>query len=311
MTHGAHSHAEDPRNADILIDLNGALVRRDEARVSVLDSGFILGDGVWEGLRLEEGRVAFLDRHLRRLFDGSRALDMDVGVTPADLTRRLAACFQANGMHDGVHVRLMISRGVKSTPYQDPRATITTPTIVILPEYKATAPELYARGLKLITVHVRRGRPDVQDPSLNTHSKHNCISACIAAAKAGADEGLMLDPQGFVATCNSTHFFIVRHGELWTSTGDYCLDGITRRVVLEVGAELGLTVREKNFPLSAVYAADEIFVTGTFAGLVAVGSVDGRAFLGPYPGPVVSRLWDAYRARILREPLLSELVAKL
>jgi branched-chain amino acid aminotransferase len=304
MTHGAHSHPEDPRNASVLVSLNGTLVARDEAKVSVLDSGFILGDGIWEGLRLDGGRVPFLDRHLDRLFDGARALDLDIGKSREELRADLRACLAANGMRDGVHIRLMISRGVKLTPYQDPRATVSAPTIVILPEYKQPEPELYRRGLKLITVHVRRGRPDVQDPSLNTHSKHNCIAACIAAAKAGADEGLMLDPQGFVATCNSTHFFIVRRGEVWTSTGDYCLDGITRRVVCEVAEELGLVVREKNFPLAAVYAADEVFVTGTFAGLVAVASVDGRDFPGPYPGPVVRQLTEAYHARIGREPEL-------
>jgi len=304
MTHGAHSHPEDPRNTDVLVSLNGTLVPKDEAKVSVLDSGFILGDGIWEGLRLDEGRVPFLERHLDRLFDGARALDMDIGRTRDELREDLRACLVANKMRDGVHIRLMISRGVKLTPYQDPRATISKPTIVILPEYKQPEPELYTRGLKLITVHVRRGRPDVQDPSLNTHSKHNCIAACIAAAKAGADEGLMLDPQGFVATCNSTHFFIVRRGEVWTSSGDYCLDGITRRVVCEVAEEIGLVVRMKNFPLAAVYGSSEVFVTGTFAGLVAVASVDGRTFDGPYPGPIVRRLTEAYHARIGREPEL-------
>jgi branched-chain amino acid aminotransferase len=193
---------------------------------------------------------------------------------------------------------------VKSTPYQDPRATVTGPTVVILPEYKDPSPETYTRGLKLFTVHVRRGRPDVQDPRLNTHSKHNCIQACIQATKAGADEGLMLDPQGFVATCNSTHFFIVRGGEVWTSTGNYCLDGITRGAVLEVARAAGIPALEKNFSLSDVYGADEAFVTGTFAGLASVGEIDGRPFPGPWPGPMVKRLQDLYRERLEREPLL-------
>ena len=304
MTHGAHEHPSDARNDNVLVDLNGELVPKAEATVSVLDSGFILGDGIWEGLRLHEGRIAFLDRHLRRLFDAARAIDLDLGLTPDELTARLARVLSANGMWDHVHLRLMVSRGVKSTPYQDPRATVTPPTIVILPEYKEPTDALYGKGLSLFTVHVRRGRPDVQDPRLNTHSKHNCIQACIQAAKAGADEGLMLDPQGFVATCNSTHFFIVRGGEVWTSTGNYCLDGITRGTVIDVARDAGIPVFERNFSLSDVYGADEVFVTGTFAGLVSVGSVDGRSFPGPYPGPMVERLQGLYRERIAAEPPL-------
>ena len=304
MTHGAHEHENDPRNTEVLVDVNGELVPKPQATVSVLDSGFILGDGIWEGMRLHEGSVAFLDRHLKRLWDASRAIDLDLGMTKDEMTARIARVLNANGMHDHVHLRLMVSRGVKLTPYQDPRATVTGPTVVILPEYKDPSPEVYTRGIKLFTVHVRRGRPDVQDPRLNTHSKHNCIQACIQAAKAGADEGLMLDPQGFVATCNSTHFFIVRGGEVWTSTGNYCLDGITRGMVLEVARDAGIPVRECNFSLSDVYGAEEAFVTGTFAGLVSVGDIDGRPFPGPWPGPMVKRLRELYLARVAAEPKL-------
>ena len=309
MTTSTHSYAEDPRNAGILVDINGQLFPRDEAKVSVLDSGYILGDGIWEGLRLHDGRIAFLDRHLDRLFGGARAIDLDIGLTRDELTARIAACLEANGMWDGVHIRLMVTRGLKATPYQAPSAVIGPPTIVILPEFKDPTPDVYTRGMSLFTVHVRRGRPDVQDPYLNTHSKHNCIQACIQAAKAGADEALMLDPHGFVATCNSTHFFIVTKGELWTSSGKYCLDGITRRVICELGAELGLVVREHDFSLSSVYAAEEVFVTGTFAGAVSVGSVDGRDFDGPFPAPITARLQAAYIARCEREPLLPGLTA--
>jgi branched-chain amino acid aminotransferase len=214
------------------------------------------------------------------------------------LTRRIYAVLAANGMHDGVHVRLMVSRGVKATPYQDPRMTVTPPTIVIIPEYKAPLPETLERGVTLFTVHVRRGYSDVQDPTLNTHSKLNCITACIQAAKAGCDEALMLDPHGFVATCNSTHFFIVRRGELWTSTGNYCLDGITRRKVLTIAAEEGMTVRERNFTLTDVYNAEEAFVTGTFAGLSPVREVDGRTIGDGRRGPIVASLQSAYRQRV-------------
>jgi len=295
---GTHEHAVDERNRDILIDINGELLPRERAAVSVFDSGFILGDGVWEGLRVEEGTVLFLEQHLTRLCEGMHTLDFDEAPAPEALEARLYRLLQANGMRDGVHIRLMVSRGVKSTPYQDPRMTITPPTVVIIPEYKAPLPETGERGVTLFTVHVRRGYADVQDPTLNTHSKLNCVTACIQAAKAGCDEGLMLDPHGFVATCNSTHFFIVRRGELWTSTGNYCLDGITRRKVLDIAAGAGLTVRERNFTLTDVYNAEEAFVTGTFAGLVPVREVDGRRIGDGCRGPVVERLQRAYRQAV-------------
>ena len=305
MTNSTHAYEADPRNADILIDVNGVLTPRDEAKVSVFDSGFVLGDGVWEGLRVhpdKDGRgvIVFLDRHLRRLYEGAKTLDFDLDLPPDALAERLYQCLDANDAHDGVHIRLMVSRGVKATPYQDPRATITPPTIVIVPEFKTPAHETAAAGVNLFTVHVRRGYPDVQDQKLNSHSKLNCIMACIQAAKSGADEALMLDPHGFVATCNSTHFFIVRHGEIWTSTGDFCLGGITRGLVLEIARDAGLVVKEKNFSLTDVYGSEEAFVTGTFAGLTPVREIDGRA-ISPGRGPVVERLQGLYRERIATE----------
>ncbi|RXZ66106.1 aminotransferase class IV [Pelagerythrobacter rhizovicinus] len=301
MTQGTHHYVPDTRNETILIDVNGEHFPRAEAKVSVFDSGFMLGDGVWEGIRLHHGRLAFLDRHLDRLWRGAKAIHMDIGVTRDELERRLYAVLDANGMtDDGVHIRLMVTRGLRSTPYQDPRVVVTPATIVIIPEWKEPAPETATRMLRLFTVHVRRGYPDVQDPMLNSHSKLNCITACIQAAQAGADEGLMLDPHGFVATCNSTHFFIVRDGEIWTSSGDYCLDGITRRVVIEVAREAGIPVFERNFSLTHVYGADEAFTTGTFAGVAPVGSVDGRA-LGTKRGPMVERLQQRYLERLAQD----------
>ncbi|GAA0726755.1 aminotransferase class IV [Sphingomonas japonica] len=295
---GTHVFTPDPRNDAVLIDVDGALLPRPQAMVSVFDSGFMLGDGVWEGLRVHRGRIAFLDRHLDRLYAGAKAILMDIGIDRAALTRRLYAALDANAMDgEGVHIRLMVTRGVRSTPYQDPRVVISPATIVIIPEWKTPAPETATRMLNLFTVHVRRGYPDVQDPKLNSHSKLNCITACIQAAQAGADEALMLDPHGFVATCNSTHFFIVRGGEVWTSSGDYCLDGITRRIVIEVAREAGIPVFERNFSLSDVYGADEAFTTGTFAGVAPVGVVDGRV-LGTERGAMVARLQALYRARI-------------
>lgn len=304
MAHGTHDYENDPRNREIQINIGGEYFARDEAKVSVFDSGYILGDGVWEGLRVHGGVIAFLDRHMKRLYEGAKAIDMDIGLTPAALKDRLYETIDRNGMVEGGHIRLMVTRGIKATPYQDPRVTIGEPTIVIIPEFKAPLTSTLEDGLKLFTVHVRRGAPDVQDPKLNSHSKLNCITACIQAAKAGADEALMLDPHGFVATCNSTHFFIVRDGEVWTSSGRYCLGGITRSLVIECAREAGIPVFEKDFSLTDVYGADEAFVTGTFAGLVPVREVDGRMIenvQGSLPGPMVERLRGLYREKIEAE----------
>jgi len=297
MAQSMHDSQGDPRNADILINVNGALKQRAEATVSVFDSGFVLGDGVWEGLRVHKGRYAFLEAHLDRLYEGARAIALDIGLDRAALTRRLYETLDANRMTDGVHVRLMVTRGLRSTPYQDPRVVVSGATIVIVPEYKEPLPAIVETGITLFTVHVRRGFPDVQDPKLNSHSKLNCITACIQAIEAGADEALMLDPHGFVATCNSTHFFIVRRGEVWTSSGDYCLGGITRANVIRLCRENGIPVFEKNFSLTDVYGADEAFVTGTFAGVVPARVVDGRALTGGR-GPMTERLQGLYRALV-------------
>ena len=295
---GTHEYIDDPRNETILIDINGEHFPRHEAKISVFDSGFILGDGVWEGLRLHLGEIAFLQQHLDRLYEGAMALDLDIGLPREALAERLYALISANGMSDGVHIRLMVSRGIKATPYQDPRMTISAATIVIIPEYKQALPQTAQQGIRLFTVHVRRGYPDVQDPKLNSHSKLNCIMACIQATKAGADEALMLDPHGFVATCNSTHFFIVRKGEVWTSTGDYCLGGITRGNIIKLCQRNHIPVYEKNFSLMEVYSADEAFVTGTFAGLCPVKEVDGRLIGRSGKGPMVDRLQTLYRDRV-------------
>ncbi len=302
MSNTLHDIAIDPRNLDILISINGELFPRARAMVSVFDSGFILGDGVWEGLRMVNGGVPFLREHIERLYEGAKSIFMDIGIGPHDLVRRLFACLDANTMQDGVHIRLMVTRGVKSTPYQDPRVTISPSTIVIIPEHKTPNPEKFEKGLRLHTVNVRRGAPDVQDQKLNSHSKLNCITACVQAMNAGADEALMLDPLGFVATCNSTHFFIVRRGELWTSTGQYCIPGITRANMIRLARDLSIPAVEKSFSLYDVYGADEAFCTGTFAGLTPVREIDGRPVRHPLStdewsgaGPVSRRLSEAYK----------------
>ena len=301
MGKGTHDFRQDTRNENILININGELFPRAEAVVSVFDSGFILGDGIWEGLRVHHGRIPFLDRHLKRLWEGALALDLDMGLSRQELTERLYQTLAANDMDEDVHIRLMVSRGIKSTPYQDPAVTISGPTIVIIPEYKTPDPELDNRGIRLYTVYVRRGYADVQDPRINSHSKLNCIFGCIQAAKAGYDEALMLDPHGHVATCNSTHFFIVREGEVWTSSGDYCLDGITRRNVINLCKHNGIPVYEKNFSLMQAYGAEEAFVTGTFAGLTTVVDIDGRRIGEGRRGPMTERLQSLYRELIESE----------
>jgi branched-chain amino acid aminotransferase len=293
--HGTHDYPDDPRNAGVLIYVNGALVPREQAVVSVFDAGFVLGDGVWEGLRVSGGHPAFLDAHLDRLYEGAAAIALDIGLSRVELTSAIYRTLAANEMTDGVHVRLMVTRGPKSTPYQDPRMSAGPATVVIICEHKQPLPATVENGISLFTVHVRRAAPDTLDPKLNAHSKLNDITACIQAYTAGADEALMLDPHGFVATCNSTHFFIVRRGEVWTSTGMYCLGGITRSNVLRCCASAGIVAREKSFSLTDVYGADEAFVTGTFAGVVPVHTVDGRRIGDGTRGPMVARLQELYR----------------
>ena len=299
MATGTQDYVGDSRNDAVLISVDGALVPRDQAVVSVFDSGFVLGDGLWEGLRLIEGRIAFLHAHLDRLYDGARMLMIDIGLDRQALVDRLFDCLDRNGMRDGVHIRLMVTRGRKRSPYQDPRLTIGAATIVIIPEWKQPKPDMLARGIDLFTVHVRRTGPLDQDPKLNSHSKLNDILACIQAMQAGADEALMLDDRGFVATCNSTHFFVVRNGELWTSGGGFCLRGITRDAVLRAARRGGIPAFEKDFSLFDVYAADEAFVTGTFAGLTPVAGVDGRRLPArgidqDASGPITRRLRELY-----------------
>ena len=298
MSFGSHAYVADARNETVFFNVNGELKRRAEAVVNVFDSGFMLGDGIWEGLRVHNGKVAFLEDHMTRLWEGAKALDIDIGLSKNDLITRIYETLKANDMEEHVHIRLMVTRGLRSTPYQDPRVVVSPATIVIAPEFKQPDPKTAVNTLRLYTVAVRRGRADVQDPGLNSHSKINCVTACIQAIKAGADEGLMLDPQGFVATCNSTHFFIVRNGEVWTSSGDYCLDGITRGKIVDLCKANDIPVFEKNFRLMQCYSADEAFTTGTFAGLAPVGEIDGRVIGSGKRGPMVERLQELYKAHI-------------
>lgn len=296
-----HDAEGDPRNDDIKIYVNGDIVQKSEAKVSVYDSGFMLGDGVWEGLRLYKGRFAFLEEHLDRLFGAAKAIDLDIGMTQAALTEALYDTVRANDMSHNVHARLMVTRGIKRKPFQDPRLSQDGPTIVIIAEFSAPNTEILEQGLRLHTVPIVRGLPVTQDPKLNSHSKLNCILAGIHAIKAGAQEALMLDPHGFVNTTNSTNFFIVRQGEIWTSTGDYCLNGITRKKVIEICQAEGIPVFERNYSLVDTYAAAEAFVTGTFGAQTPVVEIDGRTIGDGKPGPMFRRLRDHYKDLIERD----------
>ncbi len=286
-----HQAEEDARNESILIYVNGQILPKAQAMVSVYDSGFMLGDGVWEGLRLYNGRWSFVDEHMDRLFEAAKAIDLDIGMTRDQLVSALSETQMANGMTNDVHARLMVTRGVKTRPFQHPRLSRQGPTVVIIMEH--SRPKL-PRPIRLATVPHLRGLPMTQDPKLNSHSKLNCILACIAAEKAGADEALMLDVHGFVNTTNACNFFIVRKGQVWTSTGDYCMNGITRQKVIDLCRVHGIPVFERNFSLVDTYSADEAFLTGTFGAQTPVGWIDGRQIGTGQMGPMTRRLRALY-----------------
>lgn len=291
---GAHEAVDDPRNDTVLVYVNGELKPRNEACVSVFDSGFMLGDGVWEGLRLYDGKWAFLDEHLDRLYDSATVIDLDIGIDRASMMDALEQTRDANDMQDNAHARLMITRGRKARPFQHPSLSRWGATIVIIMEH--SVPVEHTEGIRLATVPQVRGLPMSQDPKLNSHSKLNCVLACIQAEKAGADEALMLDPHGFVNTTNACNFFIVRHGEVWTSTGDYCMNGITRSKVIEVCRSNDIPVFQRNFSLFDTYSADEAFLTGTFGAQTPVASIDGRVIGdGTGTGPVTRSIAGLYK----------------
>lgn len=298
MARGTHEALPDARNDDILIYINGDLVPREQARISVFDSGYLVGDGVWEAVRLHEGVFVFLEAHLDRLFQGAKAIALDLGMSRAELTEALYTTVRANHMESDVHARLMVTRGIKKTPSQDPRLTISGPTVVIIAEHKVADPGTIQHGLRLLTSTVRRGAPDYLDPRLNCHSKLHEVIALVQALQAGADEALMLDSHGFVSTCNATNFFMVKRDEVWTSTGQYCMNGVTRGKIIALCERHEITVRQKNFSLTDVYDADEAFVTGTFGGLTPVSEVDGRRIGTGQLGLMTQRLTALYRQDI-------------
>jgi len=296
-----HDAEEDVRNQDIQIYVNGTLKHRSEAMVSVYDSGFMLGDGMWEGLRLYNGTWAFFDEHMDRLFDSCKAVSLDIEMTRADIHDALQMTAKANIMTSNAHCRLMVTRGVKVKPFQHPSLSRTGPTVVIIIEHSKPAETLQAKGIRLATVPQVRGLPMSQDAKYNSHSKLNCVIACLQAEQAGADEGLMLDPHGFVNTTNACNFFIVRKGDVWTSTGDYCMNGVTRQKVIDLCCTNDIPVFERNFSLVDAYGADEAFLTGTFGAQTPVAEIDGKP-IGENGGrgPVLDRIRALYKEMIAK-----------
>ena len=288
-----HDYISDPRNDNVFIYINGEFFHRSEAKVSVLDSGFLLGDGVWEGIRLHNGGLVHIDMHLDRLYDGAKKLSMRIGIKREELRTIILKTVKKNKMFSDVHIRLIVSRGLKKTPYQSPKINIGKSTIVIIPEFKKPNKEVTKKGISIATVKTIRDHT-VQDPKINSLSKINCIAACIEAEDLGVDEGLMLDPNGYVATCNSTNFFIVRGGEIWTSTGEYCLNGVTRHAVIEICKNYNIPIYKKNFTVKDVLSCDEAFATGTFAGIIPVININKKRIGNGTPGSITKNLQDYY-----------------
>lgn len=291
---GSQDFAADPRNESVLLYLNGALVPKPEAKVSVFDAGFVLGDGVWEGLRLHKGALLFLEAHLDRLYDGAKAIALDIGLSRAEMVAALRRTVEANGMQSGVHIRLMVTRGPKKAPNQDPRNALGTPTIVIVAEHKEPSEEIATRGLKLSTSSIRCTPKEMFDMRLNSHSRLALIRALLDVIDKGADEALMLDPDSFVSSCNATNFFSVKNGELRTSTGEFCFNGVTRANVMMLARDNGIPLKVGNFTLDDIHASDEAFVTGTFGGVTPVREIDGYTMPMTLPGPVTMKLRQLY-----------------
>ncbi|MCB4799028.1 aminotransferase class IV [Neotamlana laminarinivorans] len=298
MVHGTHNALEDSRNKDIKIYINGDFFSREDAKISVFDSGYLVGDGIWEALRLHNGVLVFLEDHFERLWQAAATVGMQFPFTQKELEAEVWKVLKINNMYDDVHVRIMITRGIKKTPSQDPRLTISGPNVVIVPEFKQASIESKEKGITLFTSTIRRGSPDYLDPRLNCHSKLHEVQALVQAIEAGADEALMLDINGFVSTCNATNFFIIKNNEVWTSTGEYCMNGITRAKVIEACEKNNIICKQKNFSLFDVYGADEAFVTGTFGGLTPVTKIDGRPIGNKNYGDFTRKLSDLYNELI-------------
>jgi len=301
MTHGTHNAESDSRNQNIKIYINGEFHQREDAKISVFDSGYLVGDGVWEGIRLYKGKLAFVNDHLERLWIAAKAIGLNIPFSQEEMIKRIQSTLDINNMFDQVHIRVMLTRGIKKTPSQDPRLTISGPNLVIIAEHKKASIESKNKGIKLFTSSFRRGSPDYLDPKLNCHSKLHEVQALVQAIEAGADEALMLDINGFVSTCNATNFFMIKNNEVWTSTGDYCMNGITRSKIIKICKENNMICHEKNFSLYDTYSADEAFVTGTFGGVTPVTHIDGKQIGKGNFGSISKTLSNFYEQLILKE----------
>ena len=301
MTHGTHNAESDSRNQNIKIYINGEFFQRQDAKISVFDSGYLVGDGVWEGIRLYKGKLAFVNDHLERLWTAAKAIGLNIPFSQEEIIKRIQSTVEINNMFDQVHIRVMLTRGIKKTPSQDPRLTISGPNLVIIAEHKKASIESKNKGIKLFTSSFRRGSPDYLDPKLNCHSKLHEVQALIQAIEAGADEALMLDIHGFVSTCNATNFFMIKNNEVWTSTGDYCMNGITRAKIINICKENDIICHQKNFSLYDTYSADEAFVTGTFGGITPVTHIDGKQIGRGNFGSISKKLSNLYEQLILQE----------
>lgn len=300
MIQGTHNALDDPRNETVKIFINGELIARKDAKISVFDSGYLVGDGVWEAMRLYNGVLAFSNQHLDRLWAGAAAIGMEMNFSREELLEKVHQTLDANDMHTDVHVRIMLTRGTKTTPSQDPRLLLSGPNLVIIAEHKKASKESAIKGIRLFTSTVRRGSPDYLDPRMNCHSKIHEVQALVQALEAGCDEALMLDVRGFVSTCNATNFFLVKQDEVWTSTGAYCMNGITRNNVIHICEQEGIVCRQKDFSLFDTYSADEAFVTGSFGGLTPVTKIDGRV-ISSGAGPITQQLQRHYKELITNE----------
>jgi len=301
MVHGTHNAVNDSRNQDIKIFINGELLPRNDAKISVFDSGYLVGDGVWEAFRLHSGKLVFLNLHLDRLWQAAMAISMSLKFNRKELIENIWKTLNANNMYDNVHIRVMVTRGIKKTPSQDPRLTISGPNLVIIAEHKKASLESKEKGITLFTSTFRRSSPDCLDPRLNCHSKLHEVQALIQAIEAGADEALMLDIHGFVSTCNATNFFIIKDDQVWTSTGQYCMNGITRGTIILICQQNNIICKQKNFSLFDVYSADEAFVTGTFGGLTPVTKIDGKTIGDGNYGAITRKLSTLYQNLIKKE----------
>ena len=301
MTHGTHNAESDSRNENIKIYINGEFYQRKDAKISVFDSGYLVGDGVWEGIRLYKGKLAFVNDHFKRLWIAAKAIGLNIPFSQEEIIQRIQSTLKINNMFDQVHIRVMLTRGIKKTPSQDPRLTISGPNLVIIAEHKKASIESKNKGIKLFTSSFRRGSPDYLDPKLNCHSKLHEVQALIQAIEAGADEALMLDIHGFVSTCNATNFFMIKNNEVWTSTGDYCMNGITRAKIINICKENDIICHQKNFSLYDTYSADESFVTGTFGGVTPVTHIDGKQIGRGNFGSISKKLSNLYEQLILQE----------